>query len=178
MLCAFIFCMMLVYYPLALAIRAFLPKYVPTLDYLYLLFPVVIMWSKMQLLINTYYKSLREEKSMMIANLSAVAVFLLLAVPLFSIYKSIDVIVWTTLITFTWRCYASEIYLKHKMGIKGFKNIVEELTMAAVFILSAAFVKGVAGMLVYAGFCAAYLIINRNEIITYTRKFVTSLRRA
>jgi O-antigen/teichoic acid export membrane protein len=178
MLCALIFCMMLFYYPLVLAIKAFLPKYAPVLDYLYLLFPSVIMQSKLQLLINTYYMSLREEKSMMYANLSSVIVFLVLAVPLFSIYPDIKVIVWATLITFAWRCYASEIYLKGRLGIKGYKNIIEELAMAVVFIVTAGVVKGVLGMLVYAGFCAAYLILNRNELITYARKFITSMKKA
>jgi O-antigen/teichoic acid export membrane protein len=178
MLCAFIFCMMLLYYPLAIAIRVFLPKYAPTLEYLYLLFPIVIMWSKMQLLINTYYKSLREEKSMMIANISAIVVFLLLAIPLFSTFHSIQVIVWSTLITFTWRCYASELYLKHRMEIKGHINIIEELGMAVLFILTAGLVKGLWGFLIYAACCALFLLLNRKEIIMYSRKFVTSLKKA
>jgi O-antigen/teichoic acid export membrane protein len=175
MLCAVIFFMMLSYYPLVLAIKAFLPKYAPVLEYLYLLFPIVIMQSKMQLLINTYYNSLREEKSMMYANISSLVVFLVLAVPLFSIYHSIDIIVWATLITFAWRCYASELYLKRRMGIKGNKNIVEEIVMAVVFILAAGVVRGLYGMLIYATFVAAYLVINRKEIGMYSRKLITAM---
>jgi O-antigen/teichoic acid export membrane protein len=177
MLCAVIFCMMLFYYPLVLAIRLFLHAYTPVLDYLYLLFPIVIMQSKMQLLINTYYNALREEKSMMYANISSMIVFLVLAVPLFSVYPSVMVIVWATLITFTWRCYASELYLKRKMGITSNKNMIEELGMAAVFILSGGFVKGVAGMLIYAGFVAAYLVLNRKEIATYSKKLIIGIKK-
>ena len=178
LLTSFIFCMMLVYYPVVLIIRFFLQKYIPVLDYLYLLFPIVIMGSKMQLLINTYYKSLREEKSMMYANLSSLAIFVLLAVPLFSVFQSIQVIVWATLITFTWRCYASELYLKRKMGITGYRNIFEELLMAVLFILTAGLVKGVGGFLLYAACCAVYLFVNRKEIFTYAGKLVRSLKKA
>ena len=174
MLCTIIFCMLLLYFPLVPAIRVFLPKYTPVLDYLYLLFPIVIMQSKIQLLMNTYYKSLRQEKAMMFANLSSVAMFLVLAVPSFYMMRSIEVIVWSTLLTFTWRCYASEVFLKRVMGIRGYRNIVEELGVAVVFILAAGILKGVAGMAVYVLCVAVYLALHHREIITDVRKLVVS----
>jgi O-antigen/teichoic acid export membrane protein len=176
LLCSAIFCMMLLYYPLELAIRLWLRAYTPVLAYLYLLFPIVIMQSKILMLMNTYYNSLREEKAMLIANISSIVVFIAIAVPLFTLYPSIRVIAWTTLITFTWRCYASEIYLKRKMGIKGMRNIAEELVMAAAFIVAAGLVKGVAGMLIYAALVAAYIIINRREVVQYSKKFIRAVR--
>lgn len=176
LLCSAIFCMMLLYYPLELAIRLWLRAYTPVLNYLYLLFPIVIMQSKILMLMNTYYNSLREEKAMLIANISSIVVFIAIAVPLFTLYPSIRVIAWTTLITFTWRCYASEIYLKRKMGIKGMRNIAEELVMAAAFIVAAGLVKGVAGMLIYAALVAAYIIINRREVVQYSKKFIRAVR--
>lgn len=176
MLSSVVFVMMLIYYPLVPVIRIFLHKYTPTLDYLYLLFPIVIMQSKMQLLNNTYYKSLREEKSMLFANLSAVIIFLLLAVPLFFVFHSIKVIVWVTLATFTWRCYASEIYLKRKMGIAAVRNIFEELTLAAVFIVAAGLVGGIPGMLIYGLCVAVNLFMNRSEILHCAQRVINGMK--
>lgn len=177
LLCAVIFCMMLLYYPLVLFINVVLPQYKPVLSYLFLLFPIVIMRGKMQLLINTYYQSLREERAMMVANISSIVVFLVLAVPLFAVFKSIQVIVWATLITFTWRCYASEIFLKRVMGLKGIRNIIEELAMAVVFILSAWLIPSrIVGMLIYAACVAAYIVVNRSEIFFYVKKILLKLR--
>lgn len=176
LLCSAIFCMMLLYYPLELAIKLWLKEYTPVLDYLYLLFPIVIMQSKILMLINTYYNSLREEKAMLIANISSIVVFICITLPLFALFPSIKVIAWTTLITFTWRCYASEIYLKKKMGIKGIRNIVEELFMAAAFIITAGLINGAAGMIIYAFLVALYLFINRGEIKQYSKKFFSAVK--
>ncbi len=176
MLSTIIFCMMLLYFPLVPAIRLLLRKYVPVLDYLYLLFPIVIMQSKITLLVNTYYKSLRREGAMMLANLSSVGMFLLLAGPAFYFYPSVKVIVWATLITFTWRCYSSEIYLKRQMGIREYRGMIEELAMAVVFVLAAGLVGGLAGFLIYAGCTAVYLALNRRELLDDLRRLRVSLR--
>jgi hypothetical protein len=168
--------MMLLYYPLELAIKLWLKAYTPVLAYLYLLFPIVIMQSKILMLINTYYNSLREEKAMLIANVSSIIVFICITLPLFALIPSINVIAWTTLITFTWRCYASEIYLKKKMGLRGVRNMIEELLMAAAFIVTAGVIGGVAGMVIYALLAALYLFINRTEIKLYSKKFIAAVR--
>lgn len=177
LLSAIIFTMILMYYPLSLVIQVFLPKYASTLGYLYLLFPSVIMQSKLQLLINTYYKSLRLEKTMLYANLSSIAVFLLIAVPLYAIFHTIQMIAWATLITLAWRCYASEFYLKRKMGITSYRNIGEELVMAAAFIVTTGFVGGVWGLLIYVALLAIYMAANMKEIVSYSKKFVAVIRR-
>lgn len=174
LLCAFIFSMMLLYYPLAWGIRIFLPKYTPVLGYLYLLFPIVIMQSKMQLLINNYYESLREERAMMWANLSAVGLFAAVAVPLYLLHHSVLVIVWVTLGVFVWRCYASEIYLKRRMGVKEWRNIVEELFMAALFIAGNGLLGAGWGFALYAAAVVVYLLRYRKELVPAVKTVLKS----
>lgn len=176
MLSAVIFCMMLLYFPLVPVIRLLLGKYAAVLDYLYLLFPIVIMQSKITLLINTYYKSLRREGAMMLANLSSVGMFLLLAGPAFYFYPSVKVIVWATLITFTWRCYASEIYLKRQMKITDYRGMWEELTMAAAFMLAAGLLPGIWGFLAYAACTLLYLFCNRRVLLDDVRRLRATFR--
>lgn len=175
LLCSIIFVMLLMYYPLIFVVHHWLTKYVPILNYLYLLFPIVIMSSKMELLINTFYKSLREEKAMLKANMSSVIMFLVIAVPIFFYNRSILTIVWATLITFVWRCYASEIYLKKRMGIKYMGNIFQEIMVAIVFIISTGLLKGIAGLCLYVSFVTLYFILNRRLIIKYTKKIAFNL---
>lgn len=174
LLCAFIFSMMLLYYPLVPIIRVFLPKYTAVLSYLPLLFPIVIMQSKMQLLINNYYESLREEKAMMWANLSAVALFVVIALPLYLWHPSVMVIVWTTLGVFVWRCYASELFLKRKLGIRSLRNMFEELGMGALFILVNTLFGWGLGAVLYASAVALYLLCYRKEILPAARTFMKS----
>ncbi len=174
LLCAFIFTMMLIYYPLVPVIRIFLPKYTPVLSYLYLLFPIVIMQSKMQLLINNYYESLREEKAMMWANISSVALFVAVALPLFLLHHSVLVIVWVTLGVFVWRCYASEIFLKKRMGIRSLRNMAEELGMGALFLLVNGFLGLLPGLFLYGAAVAVYLLRYRKELLPAVRTVLGS----
>ncbi|MFT9076388.1 lipopolysaccharide biosynthesis protein [Ethanoligenens sp.] len=174
LLCAFIFTMMLLYYPLVPIIRVFLPKYDAVLAYLPLLFPIVIMQSKMQLLINNYYESLREEKAMMWANISAVGLFVAIALPLYLWHPSVMVIVWVTLGVFFWRCYASELFLKHKLGIHSMRNMVEEWGMGALFILANSLLGWGPGLAVYAAAVAVYLLVYRKELVPAMRTMLKS----
>lgn len=174
LLCAFIFSMMLLYYPLVPVIRVFLPKYDAVLSYLHLLFPIVIMQSKMQLLINNYYESLREEKAMMWANISAVALFVAVALPLYFWHPSVMVIVWTTLGVFVWRCYASELFLKRKLGIHSMRSMFEEWGMGALFILANSLLGWGWGGLLYAAAVALYLLRYRKEILPAAQTFIKS----
>lgn len=166
---AIIFIMLLMYYPLLFIIHHFLTKYVSTISFLYLLFPIVIMSSKIELLINTFYKSLREERAMLTANLSSVVLFLVLAIPTFAVFHSIYDIIWATLITFTWRCYASEVFLKRKMKISCFGNIADEIVMAAGFIISTGVIKGSLGFISYLILILLYLAKSQRQIIKYIR---------
>ncbi|HCC00197.1 MAG TPA: hypothetical protein DEP42_03095 [Ruminococcaceae bacterium] len=173
LLCAFIFCMMLLYYPMVPIIRYFLPHYTPVFQYLYLLFPIVIMQSKMQLLINNFYETLREEKAMMWANVSSVAIFVAIALPLFLWKHSVMVIVWTTLGVFVWRCYASELFLKKKMDIHHFRNIAEELGMGALFLLLNAFLGWEIAGIVNTIVVAFYVFHYRKELIPAAKTVIS-----
>ena len=174
LLCAFIFSMLLLYYPLLLFILYFLPKYDPVLSYLHLLFPIVIMQSKMQLLINNYYESLREEKAMMWANLSAVGMFVAIALPLYLWHPTVLVIVWATLGVFVWRCYASELFLKRKLGICSLRNMFEEWGMGALFIVANSLLGWGPGLALYAVGVAAYLLYYRRELLPAVRTVMQS----
>lgn len=55
-----------------------LPEYTDSLMYMALLFPMCIYEGKMSLLINTYLKTLREEKAMLKVNLIALGFALIL----------------------------------------------------------------------------------------------------
>ena len=53
---------LIVYYPLKIVLSAWLPKYVDSLTYMALVFPMCVFEAKIALLINSYLKTLRKEK--------------------------------------------------------------------------------------------------------------------
>lgn len=64
--------LLIFYYPMKI-ILSWLPQYAESLEYMALLFPMIIFESKTALLINTYLKTLRQEKKMLFINILTVA---------------------------------------------------------------------------------------------------------
>ncbi len=168
LLCIGLFLLLAGYYPLYYLIKYQFSNFAGIFDYFYLMFIIVVSQGKMQFLINTYYKVLREEKAMLVANVSGVIVALLAILPAFYFTHSIFSIVAGTTITLIWRCYASEIYLKKKMGIKGYGNIVVELSMMGLFIICVISGKPLMGFVSYMLSVGVYTFLNRKILWHYS----------
>jgi O-antigen/teichoic acid export membrane protein len=168
--------LMLSYYPLEWVIKSYLIEYIPVLDYLYLLFPIVVFQGKMQLLVNNYYKVLREERALLFANLSAVFIFSTLGISFYNLFRNINTIVWCTLLVIAWRCYASEIYIKRKLNINYYSKIYIEIVMIAIFILSAGVVQGVIGLILYVSSIILFFTSNSRSIITIFRSLIEQIK--
>lgn len=170
LLCTGLFLLLVGYYPLYYLIEYYFQDFAGIFDYFYLLFIIIVSQGKMQFLINTYYKVLREEKAMLLANISGAVVALIVIVPAFYYTHSIFAIVAGTTITLIWRCYASEIYLKRKMGIKEYGNIAIELFMMLLFIVCVVSGKTFIGFVLYILAVGVYAFMNREIIISYSAK--------
>lgn len=166
-----IFGMMFLYFGIYWIINNILKDYIPVLSYLYILFPIVVAQSKLQLVIGTYYNVLRKEKEMLKANILSLIVFILIAVPSFLIFKSISSIAFSTLITLLWRCYTSEIYLKRMMKISSYNNIVEEVVMIFLFMLITKYGEGLIAFSIYIIIFVLYLFIKRSDLKKIFQEF-------
>ena len=127
---------LLVYFPSYLFILYIMPDYSPMLIYLNLLFGVVFLQGKMQLLNNSFYNALREEKAMFKANMSCVIIFTILVSAIFPFVKLIWIIAACTFITMIFRCYLSEIFLRKKMECINMNIMLKEIIVLLIFILS------------------------------------------
>ena len=134
----FMICSLFLYFPGYLFIIWFLPKYMPSLEYLNLLFGVVSFQIKISILNNTFYNVIREEKSMLRHNMISVALFTILVLILFITWNSLWIIAFFTFLTMLFRCYRSEIFLMNKMNIKmNYKLILEIFTIILFIIVTA-----------------------------------------
>lgn len=170
LLCIGLFILLGGYYPLHFLIKNYYSGFSGILEYFYLLFIIIVSQGKMQFIINTYYKVLREEKAMLMANLSSVIFAVLAIVPAFYFTQSIFAIVAGTTIALIWRCYASEIFIKKKIGINNYTNIIIELLIMALFIITAMFLKPVMGLVIYLVVTCAYCLFNRVLLKKYLIK--------
>ena len=158
------------YYPAKVILSAWLPKYQDSLAYMALLFPMCVFESKMSMLINTYIKTLRKEKWLLLVNvitvvLSAVAT----AITVFWLHN-LDLAVASIVFLLAFRCVFAELLLSTAMEIHVHWDIFLELLLAVVFITSSWFVGGLTGLLIYTGTYCIYLYLKRKDIIGLTKK--------
>ncbi len=122
-------------FPLKLFILSFMPDYADIFEYLPVIFAIIFVQSKMQILINPYYKLLRKESMMLNANIIGVIIAVLLITPLYMLTKSVIIVAIGTLLSMMIRLYLSEMYLKKEQAILSNKNIMLEVLGVLIFIV-------------------------------------------
>jgi O-antigen/teichoic acid export membrane protein len=150
------FLFLLLYFPFVYIIEHYLENYKSVLEYLNILFPIIIFQAKLQFLTNNFFKILRKEKMLLVTNFSSFVMFILIGSIAFVMFKNIQSIVWSTLFVLGWRTYASEIYLKGYLEIKGYSSIIIEIFMIISFIIFTN-VFGEIGIILFAVIAFIYL---------------------
>ena len=130
------FGVLLLYYPLKIALDSWLPAYRESLIFMALVFPMSVYEGKMALLINTYLKALRMERQIfkvnVIAMLLSFATTLIFAVSL----RNLNATVLSIVLLLATRSILAELILAKRMQIEVVKDIWVELLMTLVFIAS------------------------------------------
>lgn len=156
---------LIVYYPLKAVMSAWLPQYAQSLIYMALVFPMCVYEGKMSLLINTYLKTLRKEKLILIVNLISVASSLFITIISTVLLKNLTLAVVSIVILLALRCALAEMFLSKILKISVYKDIILEVSISTIFILTGWFVGSWIGALIYLTAYGLYLIIKRKEII-------------
>ena len=167
-----LFILMVFYYPAKVVLSWWLPNYAESLRYLALLFPMCVFESKMSMLVNTYLKTLRKEKLIMRVNLGVMALSLLLSVINVFLLKNLDLAVFSIVILLGIRSVIAEFALSRYIGVQVTSNIIIEIMMVTVFIVSSWMVQGLTGMGIYGLFVVAYCIWKRREIARILKKVI------
>ncbi len=173
-LVGFAFGALILYYPIQRILTAWLPQYAESLRYAAILFPICMYQSKMSLLVNTYYKTLRLENLLMKCNMVALLLSVVCTVISTLVLNSVTAAILSILLVLIFRCILSELLLAKHIAIDVKKDIVIELIMTAAFIICNWFF-GLAGMLAYAACYLVYLLLKRGDL-KETFTFVKSMR--
>lgn len=154
----------MVYFPAYWFITVSYPKYDLVLPFLNFLFAIVFLQCKISILNNTYYKVLRKEKPMLVANMNCVLVFIILASIFYGIYKEVWIIAACTFVAMFARCYLSEIYLINIMNGKVDKRIYIEISFLLLFLVSSYILSFIYSLLLCLMFCTIFFICDRKQI--------------
>ena len=166
-----IFGLLVSLFPLKIFISRFMVDYVGIFRYLSIIFAIIFVQSKMQILINPYYKLLRKESMILRANLVGVIVAIIFITPMYILTKSITMVAIGTLLAMLIRLYLSEVYLKKEQGISSNKNIVFELGGLSLFIIFGLIDNLYLGLMGHLLIYSLFLLKQSNEI-TELAKYV------
>ncbi|EKN71334.1 polysaccharide transporter [Neobacillus bataviensis LMG 21833] len=158
--------LLMVYFPLKVILSVWLPQYEVSLMYMALLFPMCVFEGKMSLLINTYLKTLRKEKWMLTINIVSVLFSLVLTAFFTIVFKNLSFAIVSIVILLAFRCAIAEVYLSKILNISVQKDIILELVMTLVFILTGWFLSPGIGIVSYLFGYLLYLLIKRKDINT------------
>ena len=125
------------FFPLKWFIVNYIEAYSGVIIYLPLLLVIIILEAKIQLIINSYFKTLREEKVMLKSNFLSLVLFVILGGTFYYYSRSINGLVFIMLLVFLMRFYLSELYLKNKLNIEdnNFYLILKDLIILVLFLI-------------------------------------------
>lgn len=152
------------YHPAKHILTLFLPTYAESLKYMALMFPVCIFDSKISLLVNTYLKALRKEKTILIINISVVIVSMISTYFTVYIMHSLEMAVVSIVILMALQCAIAELYLSKYLGIDVIVDMVMEWILVTIFILASWFIDSWISMAIYFAAFIIYCIIKRDKI--------------
>lgn len=155
---------LIIYYPLKSILSGWLPEYAESLNYMAILFPIVIYEGKMSLLINTYLKTLRKEKTILFINVITVSMSALFTLVTTALMRNLDFAIISIVLLLALRSVVSELILSKIINISVLKDIVIELGMTTIFILTAWKLDSFITVLIYGLFYGVYLFIKRTDI--------------
>ncbi|MGE1107743.1 lipopolysaccharide biosynthesis protein [Bacillus wiedmannii] len=157
--------LLIFYYPAKSVLSAWLPQYAESLTYMALLFPMCLYESKMLLLINTYLKTLRKEKWMLIINLITVGLSLVLTFISVYLLNSLNLAILCIIFLLAFRCIIAELYLARVLNIRVKKDILLELFMTIVFISVSWYLSALWAAAIYVAVYIGYIVIKWNDIL-------------
>ncbi|WP_303837437.1 lipopolysaccharide biosynthesis protein [Ruminococcus flavefaciens] len=171
-LMTFLLGMLILCYPIQSIVSAWLPKYSDTLKYLSVLFPLCVFECKSSMLIETFLKTIRKEKSMLLMN--GITVFLSVVLTIITVFviHDLDAAVFSIVFLVAFRSVLGELLLSKFSKIDIVKNMIAEIIATTLFVVFNYFVGGWLGFGLYFIAFLIYLIIFRNDIKSSVRRFV------
>ena len=163
MLMGLIFGVLTMYYPMMKILSAWLPQYAESLRYAAILFPICAYESKVSMLVNTYYKSLRMENLLMKCNMASLALSVVCTFISTVVLNSVTMAILSILFVLIFRCVICELLLSKRISINVTKDIIIEIVMTIAFIINNWFFDFL-GMLVYIVMYIGYLALKQKDI--------------
>lgn len=151
--------------PIQDVIKLWLPNYYYSMQTMVIIIPICIFECENSILLNTFLKSLRKEKSILIINLFMVIISMFYTYLFTSIFKSIDLLVFGIVLLIGIRTLITKIYVLHLLDMNVFKfEYYSEFLIVILYLFIIALFNNVFGILLNILIYIFFIILNRKRI--------------
>lgn len=157
--------LLVIYYPLKELLSLWLPQYADSLEYMALIFPMVVYEGKVSLLTNTYLNTLRKEKVILRVNVVTVFISLISTSIITFYFKNLFLTILSILFLLAFRSIMAEIILLKFINTDVKRDIILEVLLSIIFILTSWFMNSSLGIAMYLTAYIAYLMLKRKDVL-------------
>lgn len=150
------------YLPIKSLLSIWIPEYRESLYYVAILLPISLFETKVTMLINTYLKTIRKEKMILVSNLITVLLSAFFSVVSVGVCKSLEMAVFSIVVILAVRSILEEFILSRYMEIR--RSVWSEIVMTIIFILCSWKLGGIFGMVCYIVAYIGYFLVNYKKI--------------
>ena len=173
-----LFLLLVGYYPVKVILSVWLPQYADSLTYMALLFPMCIFECKMAMLINTYLKSMRKEKWLLIVNLITVGLSVISTILTVYILHNLTLAIVSIVLLLAIRCVIAESLLAKELKVSVSRDIIAEIILTVVFMIASWCIGGVISVMIYLIAYVFYLFIKRKDIVAAVKTIKPLLKKS
>ena len=164
--------LLLFFNPIRLMLEWWIPEYKSSLFFMGILFPMIVYEGRISLLVNTYLKTIRKEKIILISNVATLIVSSMLSLVSVYIFKSINLTVLTIIFSLAFRCILAETLLTKVMKINVNRENLLEVLLIGLFIGSNLILSNIGSFIVYLLGFSLYLILSLGKMKMGIKYFV------
>lgn len=162
---------LLFYVPCKIVLSIWLPEYSESLVYMGILFPMVIYEGRMSLLLNTYLKTLRKEKTILMVNILTLALTLILSIFIIFYVGNLYLTVGLIIFSLALRCILAETLLHRYLNLNLIIPQILETMLTIMFIFSNLFFNDWYSFLVYSFVYVIFILFMRKDMLKSLNEF-------
>lgn len=169
LLLPFLLSVLIFFNPFKLVLLRWLPNYSDSFRYMAIIFPIVVYEGSMSLLVNTFYKTLREEAKLLHFNFITLILSIILTMITTIWLHNLELSIFTILCLLATRCILSEIWLTERLGISIRSEMISESVLIIGFVISSWYLDSYSGWIVYILLFVGFMIHRRNATMSSLR---------
>ncbi|WP_026508545.1 lipopolysaccharide biosynthesis protein [Butyrivibrio sp. MC2013] len=156
--------LLVVYLPIAILLKIWLPNYSQSIYYLIFLLPICVYDAKMQLLYNTYLKMYRKERLLLKINVITLAFSTLLCLVSVFGFKSITLVALSMMLAISFRSIVANYFVGKIVGVNEDDNIFFEVLFTIVFVAGNCVLSDSMAFCIYIAILIVYISLRKTDI--------------